>query len=125
MYTAIVLTSESQSKLIAAFADILPPTWRKICHHCTIDLKPIESSILAGTEFKLGDQIELTAVKLAHDEFVAAVQVVTNVPSMNAIKHITLGVNVEGGGKPMMSNKLTNWQPISPIVLSGTISQEN
>ena len=39
------------------------------------------------------------------------------------IPHITIAVNVAGGGKPAMSNNITDWQPMNPVSLKGTVSE--
>ena len=45
--------------------------------------------------------------------------------SDNNIPHITIAVNVANGGKPVMSNKITNWQTLDkPIELSGVIEEK-
>lgn len=43
--------------------------------------------------------------------------------SKNKIPHITIAVNVAGGGKPVMSNNITDWQPMNPVSLKGTVSE--
>jgi hypothetical protein len=44
--------------------------------------------------------------------------------SNNPKPHITIAVNRQGGGKPMMSNKLTNWTKLRiPLSLSGKVTE--
>ena len=43
--------------------------------------------------------------------------------SYNDIPHITLAINKKEGAKPMMSNQITNWVAVDPIVVSGTVSE--
>ena len=59
----------------------------------------------------------------ASDEKVIAVRV-TGYFTKNKIPHITLAVNRKGGGKPVMSNELKNWQPVlKPFTVKGTIRE--
>ena len=42
----------------------------------------------------------------------------------NDIPHITLAVNSDAGGKPVMSNQITNWRPISfSLNLTGKVEE--
>lgn len=125
MYTALVLDDKSHNLLVKQFKDLIPDGWEIIAHHMTINLKKFEDGPLKNTKFKLGDTANLTAIKAAQDNLVIAVEVTTDVPSINVIKHVTIAVNVKDGGKPYLSNKLTNWTLISPIGLSGTILEQN
>ena len=44
--------------------------------------------------------------------------------SDNTIPHITIAIN-PNGGKPVMSNDITDWKPLeSPISLTGVVSEE-
>ena len=63
-------------------------------------------------------------ILLAEDDKVKAVGVESDIPSKNAQKHITVAVNFGNGGKPFLSNKLTNWVPLeNPIKLQGIIEE--
>lgn len=124
MYTAVVLTPESQQQLRARFRDLIPPTWETICHHMTVNMNGIESGPLKGTEYKLNTPVTLNVTSIAQDSLVMAVGVETLIPSTNSIKHITLAVNRAAGGKPFLSNKLTVWTPTSPLELHGVILEE-
>lgn len=119
MYTAIVLTPESHNKLLNAFRDIIPNAWTLYCHHMTINMGPAKG--LMATQ--LGVEAQLTAVAVAQNERVMAVKVITNEPSQNKVKHITVAVNTAIGGKPFHSNELVDWKQISPIPLTGIISE--
>jgi hypothetical protein len=123
MYTALVLTPASQKELLNHFSGLIPPTWQKICHHMTINMGNAGSGPLQASQFNIGENAELTVITVAGDEKVIAVGVETNVPTANKVKHITLAVNRQDGGKPFHSNNLTNWQPTSPIKLQGVIEE--
>lgn len=124
MYTAIIIDETSKQKLLTYLKDIIPNDWNVICHHMTINLGSFNDGPLKDSNFGLNQEVSLTATKLAKDDKVIAVEVVSDVPSINKIKHITIAVNVKNGGKPVMSNKLTNWNDISPIQLKGIILEQ-
>jgi hypothetical protein len=44
-------------------------------------------------------------------------------PSNNAIPHITVAVN-PNGGKPVMSNDITKWQPVKHFMLLGQVGEQ-
>ena len=119
MYTAIVLDEESKNKLKDKFHSFFNEDWKIICHHMTINMGKASEDI----KNMLGQKVELEAVTVAFDEQVIAVGVNTDVYSENTIKHITIAVNYKNGGKPYLSNKLTNWEAIPTIKLSGTIEE--
>ena len=119
MYTALVLDAESRQRLVKYFHPVVPLDWERVCHHMTINLGSAESGPAADL---VGQQFEVVAKTFAEDNRVVAVGVESPVPSKNAIKHITVAVNVNGGGKAKHSNELTNWTPlVQPLVLRGVV----
>lgn len=118
MYTALVLTPESRNTLLQNYQDAIPDGWEVFAHHMTINLG---SSETGPAHDLLGQEKELVAVKLGKSEMAIAIEVATQVPSKNAIKHITLAVNRNNGGKPKDSNNIQNWEPTSPISLKGVV----
>ena len=125
-YSAVVLTEKSQNKLKDSLieAELLNSDnltgFKLYCHHMTINLGPIQF----GLEEKIGQPAEITVVSFAEDDKVKAVGVESDIPSKNAQKHITVAVNFGNGGKPFLSNKLTNWVPLeNPIKLQGIIEE--
>lgn len=123
MYTALVLNQASHERLITQFKDLIPANWSVIAHHMTVNMGDFNNGPLKNSEFKLNDVEALSVCAYSYDDKVMAVKVITSVPSVNATKHITVAVNKQGGGIPFMSNKLTEWQPTSPLQLSGTIEE--
>lgn len=116
MYSAILLDEKSQLAL-SAWADknikinnvrlpivVRDSGWNMICHHMTIKFggTPEFAKQYLGTEQKL----EITHYGVS--DKVVAVRVV-GFHSENKIPHITVAVNVKGGGKPVDSNKITEW----------------
>jgi len=106
MYTALVLTNESREILRNHFRDNIPSDWDVKCHHMTVNMGLATHGPAAEL---LGKEFDLKVVALAKDQRCAAVSVQTDVPSNNVVKHITVAVNVKGGGKPKHSNELKEW----------------
>jgi len=119
MYTALVLDAASVAALAAAFNT--PEGWEELCHHMTLHMGGHKS----GKDPELGEGFELTVVGVGENPHgnCRAVAVVTDCPSKNAQKHVTLCVNRAQGGKPFFSNKIEKWETTAPIVLHGTVQE--
>lgn len=121
MYTALVLTSESELTLRTNFRSVIPQGWDVKCHHMTINMGKAISGPAATL---VGQTFSIEVVSLASDQKVMAVGVDTQCPSVNAVKHITLAVNTVDGGKPKDSNQLQNWLPLpSKFILHGVVQE--
>ena len=116
-YTALVLTPESHDRLVNSID--VPEGWETLAHHMTINMGSPEQG--PANEL-VGQEAPLTIVSQAQDDKVMAVGVESPIPSKNEIKHITIAVNREAGGKPFLSNKLTDWQPSQAITLKGIVT---
>jgi len=120
MYTALVLDEENHQKLVRRFVHLIPAEWEIVAHHMTIAMGPITKG--PADPSTLDQEAMLVVVSIAANEKVMAVGVTSDVPSKNAQKHITLAVNRADGGKPFMSNKLTDWEELpDQLELYGTI----
>ena len=118
-YSAVVLTGESHDKLIKVFSRMIPEGWKTYAHHMTLNMGEIDPKY----KDDLGQEVELTVVDYAIDELVMAVGV-EGYPTNNAKPHITLAVNIDGGGKPFLSNKLTDWKTIGfSIKVTGVVTE--
>ena len=118
-YSAIVLDDKSRQRLIERFKTIIPEGFEIIAHHMTINMGEIDPEL----EKYLGLPVRLSVNEFATDDKVVAVGV-SGFETHNAKAHITLAVNRENGGKPMMSNKLTNWQPLKrPLYITGKVTE--
>ena len=118
MYTALVLDEASKQKLIASIKpELLEEYDEVIAHHMTINM----GSCQMPTE--LEKPYTMQVVGIGRDEKVLAVQVESDCASKNLIKHVTVAVNRAKGGKPPMSNKLTNWEPLRGPSLNGTVQE--
>jgi tRNA nucleotidyltransferase/poly(A) polymerase len=119
-YSAVVLDNRSKQRLIERFRNEIPEGWEIIAHHMTINMGGLDSKF---AKFNGMDNIELTVNDIAKDDKVIAVGV-SGFDSKNAKPHITLAVNRQGGGKPMMSNNLTNWTKLRvPLVITGKVTE--
>lgn len=119
MYSAVVLTDKSHNQLLSAFSKDLPEGWERLAHHMTITMGPLKGQLQSLS----GMEVKMVVTHFACDDKVCAVRVETEVPSKNKVKHITLAVNREHGGKPNMSNGLTDWKEVLPVVLFGMVEE--
>ena len=108
-YSAVVLDEKSRSKLLGMLANNIPDGWETIAHHMTINMGVIKPE----WEKYLGMTVPLKVTHVGYGDKVMAVGVDTIVPTVNKNPHITIGVNRKEGGKPFMSNKITNWKTIA------------
>jgi len=115
-YSAVLLDQQSHDKLLNTIGDKIPTGWKTYAHHMTINMGSLKD------QNELGKNVELTASEIGISDMAIAVKV-DGYHSKNIIPHITVAVNVIGGGKPVMSNNITDWHPIPPIKLSGTVSE--
>jgi hypothetical protein len=115
-YSAVVLTEESRSLLLQTFGNDIPEGWKRIAHHMTI----VFAKGLDNKE-DIGKEVVLTVKELGISDMAIAVKV-DGYPSKNKIPHITLAVNPVGG-KPVMSNDITDWFIVSPLKLSGVVTE--
>lgn len=130
MYSAIVLDEASQLKLEKLADDIkvsgvrLPllvrdSGWKMYNHHMTICMGELPNYLkqYLGTRQKL----EVTHVGIS--PMAVAVRV-TGFDSKNKIPHVTMAVNIKGGGKPVMSNDIKDWKALeNPIKLTGEVKE--
>ena len=120
-YSAVVLDDKSRTALLKRLGNMIPDGWETIAHHMTMNM----GALAPEYQKFLGMTIVMEAVEFAADDKVMAVGVeVDKYLTKNAKPHITLAVNRANGGKPMMSNQLTNWEKLSePLVLTGTVTE--
>lgn len=117
-YSAVVLNDKSRNKLLDNFKDVIPNDWKIIAHHMTINLGEIAPEFEKYLGYK---NIGLKVEEIAIDDKVIAVGV-SGFPSKNKKPHITLAVNSNEGGKPVMSNNLNNWNRIKrPFIVVGDV----
>lgn len=123
MYSAVVLDEKSHEKLVQwaheKFTTLKADKWEILAHHMTIKMGEIPSYLEADRNTT--QTLEVNG--FAHNDKVIAVRVVGYFTT-NKVAHITLAVNRGKGGKPVMSNELTNWQPlVKPFKVKGTVKE--
>ena len=118
-YSAVVLEDSDQHKLLDTFKDNIPNDWKKYAHHMTIKMGELPSE----KKQDIGQKVELVVKAIGQTDKAIAVKV-DGYWTTNQIEHITLAVNTANGGKPVDSNKIENWLPISePIKVRGTVME--
>ena len=125
-YSGVVLDEPSKQKLLAL--DI-PEGWEPVAHHMTITMGPLahpKGKHDFSTTYPAGAEIELPVIAVGKDERAMAVKVEAPNPiKTKSWPHVTVAVNRADGGKPFHSNKIPeeNFQPLSGIILKGTVQE--
>jgi predicted kinase len=115
LYSAVVIDDVSRNMLLREFGSIIPDDWKIFAHHMTITFgKGVED------ESELGKEVGLVVTEIGKSDMAIAVMV-EGYPSSNKIPHITLAVNPDGG-KPFMSNQITDWEKSSRLKIRGTVT---
>ena len=118
LYCAVVLTDKSRSILLSKVSNYIPEGWKTIAHHMTIQFgKSLEDVGI----YDEGQTITLRVKKIGISNMAIAVEV-EGYKTFNNIPHITIAVNIKEGGKPFMSNKITDWEDIEEFEIEGIIS---
>ncbi len=119
LYSAVVLDDASRLKLLSTLGGEIPTEWKVIAHHVTICFG---HGLPRELKHDLGKTVSLTVTHIGSSDMAIAV-VVDGIKTDNKIPHITLAVNDKAGGKPVISNDITNWEVIRPISLTGVLSE--
>ena len=118
-YSAVVLDEKSRSRLLEKIKNEIPEGWDVVTHHMTINMGELDPEYVKF----LGMPVRLSVDEVAINDKVMAVGV-SGFNSKNAKPHITIAVNRQAGGKPMMSNSLTDWQKLKrPLLISGKVTE--
>lgn len=121
LIATLVLDDASHNKLIKLVKDYIPKGWKVFAHHMTINFR---NGLPENLKRDLGKVKSITATEIGVSDMAIAVRV-EGYHSDNKIPHITVAVNVAEGGRPAMSNNITNWSKLeNKINLSGVISEE-
>jgi hypothetical protein len=115
-YTAVMLDQRSHDLLMSRMRPHMPEGWKVYAHHMTMHMGA------AKPEDKVGQSVTIVADAWAADERTVAVRV-TGHPSRNRTPHVTVAVNAAAGAKPKDSNLHTEWKPMPPLRLTGTVGE--
>jgi hypothetical protein len=113
LYSCVLLDKASHNALLNRVE--VPEGWTVYAHHMTINLGPLKD------KSELGKKVDLFVTKVGISDMAMAVQV-DGYPSKNAIPHVTIAVN-QDGGKPVMSNDITKWKNVKIFVVSGVVTE--
>ena len=125
LYIGIELDNDSKEILRAKFGD-RGEDWKTYCHHMTCVFNNGKDTELTKYEERWFEEnkdrlIFLVVSHYGESNKVAAVRVMSNAPCRNKFRHITLGINTKNNGKPVDSNKITDWTLTEPIILTGYV----
>lgn len=114
-YSAVVLNQLSHDNLVNhPYPVEIPSDWKIYAHHMTIVFgKGLDD------KKEIGKEVVLHVTHVGKSDMAMAVRV-SGYPSKNAIPHITLAIN-PNGGKPVMSNQITDWQEIKQFDVVGNV----
>lgn len=118
-YTGVVLFDLEREKLLRQFRSMVPSHWAIKADHMTINVGPATDGQAANM---LGRTAELEVRRFGISDKAAAVEVSTDVPSENKLKHITIAINPDGGSSKD-SNQITDWKPVPTMKLQGIIRE--
>ena len=135
MYSAVLLDPASQVKLenlteeikvngVRLSVLIKNGRWKKYCHHMTIHMGPLKDYLKSEEKTTIGSKQTLNVMAIGISDKAVAVRVEGLMAghSKNDIPHVTLAVSPDG--KPVDSNKITNWSNIDKkIVLHGEVKE--
>ena len=114
--------SERVYNIISSLPGIdIPDDWRKYTSHMTIiynNKSEIAQAWAKATAPRVGEDVLLKATHVGVSDKAIAIHVKGEM-SANAIPHITIACSPTG--KPVDSNKITNWREIDPFTISGRI----
>jgi hypothetical protein len=122
IYYGAFLYPESHYELLNHFRSSIPEDWKTFAHHMTLLFgKNKNPEVEEFIKNNMGKDVILQVGRLGISDDAIAVDIYSDVPSDNKIPHITLAV--PPGGKPVNSNKITEWEPVNePISLKANIS---
>jgi hypothetical protein len=116
-YSGVILNEESR-KLLKKYIPY-PKDWEFIGHHMTINMGPLKEE----SKPLLDQSFDLLVTHIGQTDKVVAVKVESEIKTQNKIPHITIAVNRMEGGKPVMSNDITEWSPIYPFEVEGKVEE--
>lgn len=120
-FASLVLDESSSKKLIQATKQYIPEGWKIFAHHMTINFGKGLPEEMKGD---LGSKKYIRATEIGVSDMAIAVKV-EGYHSDNDTPHVTIAVNTVEGGKPVMSNQITNWSKLENYInLSGYVEEK-
>jgi hypothetical protein len=116
LYSCVLLGEESKKLLLKNIGDIIPKGWEILGHHMTISLAPLKDKKI------IGDEELLLVTHIGISDMAIAVKVISKIKTKNPIPHITVAINKDGG-KPVMSNDITEWKKVAGFILLGIVTE--
>jgi predicted kinase len=127
-FASVVLTEESRDALLENVSQYIPEGWKVIAHHMTINFGDGLPDNLRGD---LGKAKMITATEIGISDMAIAVKVMPGkdmgdvIRKAGKIPHVTIALN-PNGGKPVMSNDITNWSELPKrMELVGVVTEED
>jgi hypothetical protein len=117
IYFGVFLDEQSKEKLRNLVRELGFYDWKLFCHHMTIAFNNGSNdaqSIYEEYKSRFGDEISLNVTHIGKSDNALAVKISYPYPCLNDIPHITLAV--PQGGKPVNSNYIKEWFPLSNII---------
>ncbi len=120
MFTAIVLSPESQAQCVsqARSYGLTEGLDKVFCHHVTLCLGAHPCPELLGQKRTL---LVTHCGRVAGR--VAAFRVAFASDSKNKVPHVTIATNSLCGAKPAESNLIEKWERVAPFYLDGTVQE--
>ena len=121
-----VFLDEQESDRVYRIVDSLPgidipSDWKKYAHHMTIvfnNKSDVAQAWAKLTVPRVGEDVLLKATHVGMSDRAIAI-CVSGEMSANDIPHITIACSPIG--KPVDSNKITNWREIDPFTINGKV----
>ena len=120
-YYGVFLDDKSQSIINREFRDLIPSDWKKYADHITVQYNDYSQDAISkgrALSSELGHEYSAQIVAVGKTDTAIALKV-EGIETANKIAHITLAVSPEG--RPVDSNKITEWNPVGPIEINGAL----
>lgn len=120
-FYGVFLDDRSKSIIDDRFAQMIPDGWKKYADHITVlyndysDERIAQGRVLSDM---LGKDYPLKIVAVGRTETAIAFKV-EGVDRVNGTAHLTLAVSPSG--RPVDSNKITEWEAIEPVAINGKL----
>lgn len=117
IYYGVFLPREERAYLLEKFKNHIPKGWKVYCDHMTVIYNDKSENAQAWAEKcekYIGRKANLSVTHIGISDKALALRV-SGFKTNNAIPHITIATSPIG--KPVDSNYITNWVPLSETIL--------